>query len=190
MNVIAKHDPGGKNHLPLLSGYVGDAFFIGPNLEHRIWLSRVPISMPLLPFNYALWLGVNPSTASATEDDMTIRKDMGFTRLLGLDAIAYMKMNVASYRATDQKRFNDLSIEINHPRNHLAIRCFAKSCGTVIAATGNPHPRLQPLALDLFGMLLDDGVRLKCLGLTNEGWPRHSSRIAYATPFEDYQPIR
>jgi len=119
---------------------------------------------------------------------MTVRKDMGFSKRLGLPA--YIKMNVASYRATDQKRFNDPAIEVNHPNNHQQICHFASACGAVVVATGNPHPRLRPLALDLFGMLCDAGIDMLCLGLTREGWPKHSSRIGYITEFEKYKPIR
>jgi hypothetical protein len=93
------HDPKGKVRLTLQPGVDGSAEFSECG-RYRHWLKR---EWGFRRFTdgrepYALWIGMNPSTAEANVDDPTIRREMGFTRRMGLDC--YAKVNIMDYRAT------------------------------------------------------------------------------------------
>jgi hypothetical protein len=66
--------------------------------EYRYWLSR-RLSMGE---RFVLFVGLNPSTADAMQDDPTIRREVDFARRWGYDW--YLKGNVYAYRSTDPKR--------------------------------------------------------------------------------------
>ncbi|HEX3862743.1 MAG TPA: DUF1643 domain-containing protein [Stellaceae bacterium] len=94
------HDPGGKTKLAMIAGVDGKAEF-SPCGRYRYWLSR---DWSMRRFSdgrapYALWIGMNPSVAAADVDDPTIRREMAFTKVMGIDV--YVKCNIMDYRATD-----------------------------------------------------------------------------------------
>ena len=70
------HDPGGKVRLVLPDGMRAGATFCGPSNCYRtlLWREWGDEGAP-----YALWIGMNPSTADATVDDRTVRREIGFT---------------------------------------------------------------------------------------------------------------
>ena len=57
---------------------------------------------PLLPDNvYAMFIGLNPSTADETNDDPTIRRCINFAKSWGCDS--FCMTNIFAFRATDPK---------------------------------------------------------------------------------------
>jgi hypothetical protein len=86
---------------------------------------------------YALFVGMNPSTANASANDPTCAREMGFTRRWRLTH--YRKVNVSAYRATDPSglvRAAAEGIEIDTLANRLAIATEAAGAHLIVAAFG------------------------------------------------------
>jgi hypothetical protein len=164
----------------LLPGMKGTANFRG---SHRMWLTRRPVDMDDAIRDFALWVGMNPSTAGADEDDMTVRKDIGFTRELGFTA--YVKVNVATLIETDPDRLRGLdSYILRHPDNLDVIESFARNAQVVVLSTGALPLAWKGMLDETVAILTASSKPMLCLGRTVGGWTRHSSRIGYDTAFE------
>lgn len=84
---------------------------VSPCGRYRLRLDRVTGDVgPVVAI-----IGVNPSTADATKNDHTIRKDMGFAKRLGWSRI--IKANLCGYRATDVRDFGGV---LEHPEQSRA----------------------------------------------------------------------
>lgn len=184
------HDPGGKVRLKLLPGVKGNAVF-SPCGRFRHWLSR---EWGFRQYTggrepYALWIGMNPSTAEANIDDPTIRKEMHFTKKMGLDC--YVKCNIMDYRATNPSVLLSLIGEPNrHPieavpsssKNLECIASFAQHASVVVVAWGALPRPLRQYADDVLATL--GPFRLMCMGVTKDYSPRHPLYLR-----NDAQPI-
>jgi len=97
--------------------------------KHRILLSRIwDFSKPMIMF-----IGLNPSTANADNDDPTIMRVKAIAKNLGYGGI-YM-MNLFTYISTDPKQ---LDIENgNHPNADELLKSFGAECEKVVFAWGN-----------------------------------------------------
>jgi hypothetical protein len=121
--------------------------------------------------NYALFIGLNPSTADATEDDPTIRRCVGFAQRWGFDALCMV--NLFAFRSTDPTRLYTARDPVG-PLNDQFITKSARHAGRVVAAWGNRGgfmerdqlvARLVPL--------------MSRLGVTKGGFPRHPLYVPY-----------
>lgn len=131
----------------------------------------------------ALFVMLNPSTANGHVDDPTIRKCMGFARLWGLGGVRVA--NLFALRATDPR---DLHAAIRRgedavgPLNDEHVLALAHGVNRVVLAWGsNAHPYWHRAAhvsnvLEKYG--------LHCLGVTDNGQPRHPLMLAYETELE------
>jgi hypothetical protein len=131
-------------------------------------------------------IGVNPSTADATVNDQTIRKDLGFGRLLGWRRI--IKANKFDYRATDVRVLGKVSMPC-HPDNDRYLREIMSEADLVIAAWG-PLAKLPKQLRNRWRKVaaLADECRkpLHCFGTANDGHPRHTLMLAYSTPLIEW----
>lgn len=168
----------------MIAGVDGDAGFSECG-RYRHWLSR---DWGFRRFSdgrepYALWIGMNPSTAEAAVDDPTIRKEMVFTRRLGLDR--YLKFNVMDYRATDPSRLRDPGVAPCSDQNRANIKEAAERAATIIICWGKLHKSLRRYADHV---LIDlGGKKLWCLGKNGDGSPKHPLYLAHETKLELYQ---
>lgn len=168
MNIIA-HDPGGKHRWPLLPGMHGGAVF-SEDGTRRLALWRRWGNDPTDP--YALWIGMNPSTAGGDTDDPTCRREIIRTRdALGLTG--YTKVNVMDYRATDPAALLNPNLFPCSPANLLAIRHQATHASVIIAAWGTLPRSLRVHATAAMSILREIGKPVFCLGTTQDGSPRH-----------------
>lgn len=180
-----RHDAGGKGRMRLLPGVTGLATFSGDRDEHRLTLERrAPGCLEGAPF--ALWCGMNPSTAEADEDDLTVRKEQEWTRRLGL--LRYIKVNFGSYRCTDPKGLSVAGVMISHPQNLICITDLASRAEKIVMACGDPPEVLMPHARTVLRMMKTMCHPMWCLGTTKAGWPKHSSRLGYETPMVEFRP--
>lgn len=171
------HDPGGKVRLKIAAGMTADAVFSSCG-QYRHWLSRRWDGGA-----YALWIGMNPSTATAHIDDPTIRREIEFTRRMGLGR--YIKTNVMDYRATNPR---DL-IRIAEPcskRNLEEILKLAEGAGRVILAYGSIDTRLKHYAHAVETMLGEIHLELWCLDTNKDGSPKHPLYVRGDTPIVRY----
>lgn len=161
------HDAGGKSRLSMLDGVEGDAEFSECG-RYRPWLSRT-WDDPSDRGGYALWIGMNPSVAEADLDDPTIRREMAFTKAMGLSR--YVKCNVMDYRATNPKAL--LAVAPRSADNLVCILRHAEYADRVILAFGALPKKLRRYADDAVAALRRANIETWCMGKTAGGAPRH-----------------
>jgi hypothetical protein len=171
--------------------YVNQHAFTSPDNRYRFHLHRAWKPSPPAP-RVALFVMLNPSTASDTADD-TIRKCVGFAHRWGLGAIDVV--NLYAYRATDP-----LELDIAHAKGAdvvgdervvlSTLEVCARSADRIVVAWGG---RLAPFrdqrVGETIGALRTLGRSTECLGRTADGSPRHPLMLAYSTPLETYSEV-
>jgi hypothetical protein len=181
------HDPGGKVRHKLPDGVTGGAIFPDPEARYRtvLWRCWGPDGERA---PYALFVGMNPSTADAANNDPTCTREMGFTRRWGLTH--YRKVNVSAYRATkptDLVKAAAEGIEIDTLANRLAIATEAAGAHMIVLAFGVLSGTMRFCAEGIVKSLLDQKHDLACLGLTADGSPRHSLYLPNAAPLQEWK---
>lgn len=132
----------------------------------------------LAGIRWVCFVGCNPSTADALDDDPTIRREVGFARAIG--ATALVKVNLCPRRETrpDRLRLDDLTAEEAIQMRETNARWLRHAAGLgrsyrgigVVAAWGAAPAIVRaeiPLAMQALG------APLLCLGVTKDGSPRH-----------------
>jgi len=128
-------------------------------------------------YRYALWrrwvqgpavlfIGLNPSTADALQDDPTIRRCIRFAKAWGYRAL-YMA-NLFAFRATDPRDMKAVVDPVG-PDNDGWLWQLAYDADLVVAAWG-AHGEHRDRAAAVARRL---AKRLHCLGRTTAGHPRH-----------------
>ena len=112
--------------------------------------------------SYALFIGLNPSTADAVDDDPTIRRCGNFAADWGYGGLP------AAMKAAP---------EPVGPENDAWLARLGADAGIRVAAWGVDGSHLGRDAAAL--ALIPD---LRCLGLTKDGFPRHPLRLRRDTP--------
>lgn len=116
---------------------------------------------------FAMFIGLNPSTADETKDDPTIRRCIRFAKDWGYGGL--LMANAFAYRATDPKVMKAATEPGEmKARNFLSIDHHARRAGVVVAAWG-VHGTHQGRDAELLAMI----PGLKALGFTIHGHPRH-----------------
>lgn len=176
------HDPGGKSTFALPAGVRGHAEFYGKDDCYRPLLTRDwgPSNSP-----YALWIGMNPSTARADVNDPTIARECNITAKL-LNLSSYHKCNVCDWRATDPRRLIPLGDRARSDINLDVIREQASRAFVVVLTCGQLPRSLQHLARETISVLRMDRRVLYCLGRTQDGWPRHTRGIPNTVTLERF----
>jgi len=180
-----KHDPGGKKLLRMPAGMGGDASFAGRNQEYRLTLRRWWNRQRRFEDDrFALWIGMNPSTAIATMNDPTIARECLFTDKLIMTS--YMKMNVMDLRFTHPEDL--IGKEPCSADNHFLIKKYAAKASFIIAAWGKVPNKLQHYADAVAGILEHSGKDVYCLGTTKDRHPRHPLYVDGSTPLQKWIP--
>ncbi len=117
----------------------------------------------------ATFVMLNPSTASASADDPTIRRCVGYARRWGHNALNVV--NLHAYRATDPRELRQVADPVGL-LNDKFIRGVCKPGWLTVAAWG-VHGRLNNRGAEVTAMLTDAGVELTCLEVTAGGYPKH-----------------
>jgi len=128
--------------------------------------------------SYALFVGLNPSTADATIDDPTIRRCKGFSQKWGLTALCMV--NLFAFRSTDPNKLYQVQDPVG-PLNDRFIITLAKGAGRVVAAWGTRGTFMQR---DQAVTAMLNSVT--CLGRTKDGCPKHPLYVPYATKLTRY----
>jgi hypothetical protein len=123
----------------------------------------------------ALFVMLNPSTATEVQNDPTVERCERRARALGFGA--FRVTNIFAYRATDPKVMRASTDPIG-PGNDAAIRDSVPWADTIICAWGNHGLHLDRGAT-VAGLLRHAGAALFHLGLTGQGQPRHPLYVAY-----------
>lgn len=112
------------------------------------------------------FVGLNPSTADATQDDPTIRRCVRFAREWGFARLKVV--NLYALRATDPKQLWLADDPVGPENDHVISLVFGGS-DKIVAAWGAtaPDERVSEF-IETFG-----GWQMWALGLTQGGRPRH-----------------
>lgn len=128
------------------------------------------------------FFGVNGSTATATEDDHTIRKWKGFTRVYG--GSRFIVGNAFAFRATDVGMLADASDPVG-PENLVHLAQIIHDVDVLVPCWGSRYKlpsQLRSHLDDLLNLLISSGKPVKTFGLTKSGDPKHPLTLGYATP--------
>lgn len=164
------------------------------------WLLWRNIDMPTEPEAERIWLNtpgksrmlyvmLNPSTADGTVDDPTIRRCRGFATREGFDA--FDVVNLFSYRSTDWKKLNDLSLSSSTVIGNETFDWWNRAmddASIVVAAWGSHVDHLRVDLKHQASTFIDHakrrGVTLLCLGTTKYGQPSHPLMLNKNQPLE------
>lgn len=129
-------------------------------------------------WTYAMFIGLNPSTADEMNDDPTIRRCIGFAKRWGYGAL--MMTNLFAFRATDPQVMMEESKPIGD-ENDRWLLATAREAGVVVAAWG---VKGQFMGRDKEVMKLLSN--LECLGVTAGGFPQHPLYFPYGENLKPY----
>lgn len=118
------------------------------------------------PGPYAMFIGLNPSTADETADDPTIRRCVAFAKSWGFGAL--VMTNLFAFRATDPRAIRAVADPVGS-ENNGALLDSAIGAGVIVAAWG-AHGEYMRRDAHVKAML--PGM-LCCLRLTKGGHPGH-----------------
>jgi hypothetical protein len=150
--------------------------------EYRYRLDRVVSNDPRV----VMYVGINPSTATDTVDDATVRKWKTFTRLMG--AGRFVVGNVFAYRTTDVRKLAYVADPFG-PLNLGALRTLMLEAHVLVPCWGDrkkvPHTLRRYIDM-VEGELRVAGKPLLCFGRTRGGDPKHPLMLGYNTMMENF----
>ena len=123
----------------------------------------------------ALFIMLNPSTATEVQNDPTVERCERRARALGFGG--FRVANIFAFRATDPRVMRSAADPVG-PGNDAAILQSLPWADQVICAWGN-HGQHLDRGARIAAMLRASGVPLWHLGLTGSGQPRHPLYIGY-----------
>lgn len=129
-----------------------------------------------------VFVGLNPSTADATEDDNTIRtlrtraRKMGFGGLVVVNLFAFRSKNPWEMKAARDPV---------GPRNDQAIRQATKGAQMVLFGWGT-YGAHRGRDAEVRALVVGADINPFCLGRTKHGHPRHPLYISHKTQPEIY----
>lgn len=176
------HDPGGKVRLRLPDGVTGGAQYSACG-RYRQCLSR-----DWTPGDHAprtvLFVGMNPSVASAEISDPTCHRELGFARAWGYTR--YLKGNVLDWRATAPRDLPPDPEQACSPGNIAALEAMADEAALVVLAFGRLHTRYRDVVHTALGALAAKDRPLRCFGLNRDGSARHPLYLRKDTALMDF----
>lgn len=121
------------------------------------------------------WVMLNPSTATASSDDQTISRVVGFSRLWGHGSAEVV--NLFAFRTTSPALLQVPDDPVGPGNDDVVLNSAART-GKVIVAWGNhgelANPSTGAPRCDEMLRMLDDAERkVVCLGKTRRGQPSH-----------------
>lgn len=114
---------------------------------------------------YAMFVGLNPSTADEYRDDPTVRRCVAFAQEWGYDALCMT--NLFAFRATDPAVMMRAEDPVG-PDNDRFLNILAASAGVIVAAWG-VHGSFLARGEEVRAML----PPMSYLRLTRDGSPAH-----------------
>ena len=123
----------------------------------------------------ALFVMLNPSTATEAQNDPTVERCERWARTQGFGA--FRVTNIFAYRATDPKEMRGVFDPVG-PGNDAAILESVPWADAVVCAWGN-HGLHMNRGRAVEEKLRAAGATLSHLGLTGQGQPRHPLYVGY-----------
>ena len=123
-----------------------------------------------------MFIGLNPSTADADNDDPTLRRCMNFANDWGYGGL--FMLNLFDYRATDP---HDLFMT-ERPESELCnyyLSLYGRSSDTIVFAWGSFKPNFTKHRVKVVREMF--GADAYCFGNNNNGAPKHPLYLASDT---------
>lgn len=153
---------------------IGAIFSSDRNYRYALW-RRWRNDIP-----YALFIGLNPSTADEDNDDPTIRRCKRFSKDWGYGGMYIV--NLFALRATNPKvmLLHDFPVGLE---NDTWLKYFAYNAGVIVCAWGTygGHKQRDQQVMDLLA-----NYDLMCFGITKNGKPKHPLYIAANKQLEGF----
>lgn len=150
----------------------GSAHYAGallsPDRRYRYVLERRWGSGP-----FAMFIGLNPSTADEAQDDQTVRKVCGFARRWGYGGI--LLGNLYAFRARQPRDLAKADDPVG-PDNDVWLTTMSLRSMIVIACWGADPMAVSSRVLEVTQAV---GGQVLCLGTTAAGHPRHPLYLPY-----------
>ena len=150
--------------------YSNDALVDG---DFRFWLTRVVQDTDREHLKVLTWIMLNPSTATAVDNDPTIKRVEKFTENLGYDVAVVV--NIYPYRSpkpSDLNKFKESDeFSTAMKKNARWINRAMSISDQIIAAWGTNGGEFADKSVDALGQ--GSGRIIGCLGLTLDGCPKH-----------------
>lgn len=127
------------------------------------------------PGRKALFVMLNPSTATEEQNDPTVERCERRARALGYGA--FRVTNIFAYRATDPRVMRSVDDPVG-PGNDAAILASAAWADSILCAWGN-HGLHLGRGAQVADLLRASGAPLFHLGLTGQNQPRHPLYVGY-----------
>lgn len=155
---------------------------LSPCERYRYRLGRRWAAGPI-----CLFVMLNPSTATADRDDATVRRCIRFAKRERCGALAVA--NLFAWRATDPRQLLAHAAagqDVVGPDNDAHLRALCATAERVVVAWGKHRNALVVERAREVVALLDDGLRLECLGTNRDGSPKHPVRLRADTPLQPW----
>jgi hypothetical protein len=127
------------------------------------------------------FIGLNPSTADAEEDDPTIRRCIGFAKREGGGSL--LMLNLFALRSTDPAALLTTPNPVGEPAEEVGVR--AAGADLIICAWGALPKVLRWRAAEIADGFCGDR-QLLCLGKTMNGSPRHPLYLRADAPLVEW----
>lgn len=114
---------------------------------------------------YAMFIGLNPSTADETEDDPTINRCINYSRDWGYGGLCMV--NLFAFRATDPSDMMASDDPIGSDNDDWIIK-LSKEAGVIVAAWGNDGSYMGRSK-----KVMNRIPNLMCLNINKTGEPAH-----------------
>lgn len=132
------------------------------------------------------YFGVNGSTATATENDHTVNKWIGFTLRNG--GRRFLVGNAFAFRATDVKALAS-AVDPVGPENATHLSFIIEDADILVPCWGSREKlpqRLRHRLDSLSELLFLSGKPVKTFGFSKSGDPLHPLVLGYNTPLTDW----
>lgn len=131
---------------------------------------------------FAMFIGLNPSTADETKDDPTIRRCVAFAKSWGYRALCMT--NLFAFRATDPKvMLADVS-PVGIDNNHYLLTLGGQA--EIVVAAWGTHGKHGDRDLDVIELFKNTGIELHHLGLNQNQTPKHPLYLKASTKPEPF----
>lgn len=128
-----------------------------------------------------VFIGLNPSTANAAEDDPTIRRCVGFAKREGFGGI--VMLNLFAFRAKLPRDMMHAPNPVG-PENDNFIKKYSTDPYCQIIAAWGRHGAYKGRDQEVAKMI----PCLFCFGITKNGNPRHPLYLMRDSPLMEYIP--
>ena len=124
----------------------------------------------------ALFIMLNPSTATEVQNDPTVERCERRARALGFGS--FRVLNIFAWRDTDPRKMRAAADPVG-PENDATILASLEWADQIVAAWGTHGTHLGRGA-DVEALLRSSGREIFHLGLSKAGHPKHPLYISYA----------